>query len=237
MGAASAETRRKKSRRLLTRSSKLLCVATALILALGGISHATPVYLETTGSDFGGLLGGSLTAIDTPLITDFSSSNLHCTVVSQAFVDDDDNYLYLYQVNNTGSSGNDVVTRFTLTPFPDATTSVQVGYLTANVPAGFSLGDQAPLGADVDVTSGPSIGFRFPPEYPPYIPSSVIEPGDSSNVLYVESSLAPAQITGNVIPGHDQEGSVTGPTAVPEPGTLGLLALGGVGALLRRHRR
>ncbi|MCK4625509.1 MAG: PEP-CTERM sorting domain-containing protein, partial [Phycisphaerae bacterium] len=45
----------------------------------------------------------------------------------------------------------------------------------------------------------------------------------------------PGTITGNVINGVISSGDVVGP--VPEPATMGLLALGGLALLRRRHKR
>lgn len=139
------------------------------------------------------------------------------------------------QVKNTGAAGSDVITRFTTSPCTQADEEVLMGYLTANVPAGFTPGDQAPLYGDVNVEAGPTVGFNFPVGNPFFgIPNSYIAPGKSSRVLYIQSSLAPGLVMGNVINGGVHTAQVVGP--VSEPATMGVLALGGLFALVRRRR-
>ena len=82
---------------------KLLAISVmAAVLAVGGVVQAGPIYIATSGADFDTLLGGSATAIEAPLVTDFSGGDLSASVVSQAFTDGAGHYLYLYQVSNTG---------------------------------------------------------------------------------------------------------------------------------------
>jgi hypothetical protein len=202
-----------------------------VLLAIGGAVQAGPIYVATTGADFATLLGGPATPIGSPLVTNFSGGDLMANVTSQAFTDGLGNYLYLYQVYNYGAPGSDVVTRFTVSPFGQASASTPLGYLNANIPAAFVVGDQAPLYADVNATAGPTIGFDFPIGNPVYgVPDSFITPGDRSKVLYIKSRLAPGAATGNVIDGYGRTGQVIGP--VPEPGTLVLLVTAGLGLLV-----
>ncbi len=220
------------------RIAAAFCAAAVIVLTWTA-AYATPVHRDVTGADLNDLLEATPTAVDSAMTTDFSEGNLSANVVSQAFTDDLGNYLYLFQINNTGTvaNGNSVITRFTATSFPDADTTVPLGYLTANIPTAFTLGDQTPFSADVDLVSGPTIGFDFPTANPGYgIPLSVIDLGCSSSVLYVESGLPPGTIMGSIIDGLTVTGPVVGPVT-PEPAALSLLALGGIGAVLRRRRR
>jgi hypothetical protein len=201
----------------------------AAVLVIGGIAQATPIYVATTGADFATLLGGAATSIGSPVVSNYSGGDLSATVTSQAFTDGAGNYLYLYQVKNVGPLDSDIVTRFTASPFADADSQISLGYLTANIPASFLLGDQTPFYADVNVGASPTVGFNFPVGIPFVIPDSFIAPGKSSKVLYVESSLAPGLVTGNIIDGQVYSGLVVGP--VPEPGTLVLLVTAGLGVL------
>jgi len=212
----------------------IICGMVAVILQMTAICHATPVYVGTAAADFDSLLDGSAYAVDDAMISDFSGGNLAAIVMSQAFTDGAGSYLYLYQLNNIGAANTDVITRFTASPYASADNSISLGYLTANIPTAFTAGDQSPLYGDVDALAGPTVGFNFPIGNPFYsIPDSYIAPGNSSFVLYIESSLAPGIVMGNVINGGVHTGEIIGP--VPEPATVCLLGLGGL--LLRRRKR
>jgi hypothetical protein len=213
------------------RASSLAILVMAAALTISGVVQATPIYITTTGTDFNTLLGGSAAPIGLPLTTDFSGGDFFGDVVSQAFTDGAGNYLYLYQINNTGAPNSDVATRLTVSPFTGANALISLGYLNANVPASFVLGDQTPLYADVNINANPTVGFDFPVGNPFYgVPDSFISPGDSSMVLYVQSKLPPGVVTGNLIDGQVHSGAVVGP--VPEPGTLVLLLTAGLGLLV-----
>ena len=205
-----------------------LCLLVVGFITSGAL--ATPVPVTLVDDDFSNLLGGSAGAIDSPMITNMSLANLQSEVVSQAFTDGVGNYAYLYQVHNTGTTGNNVAELLTLSPFFDASASTTIGYLTANVPSGFTLGDQTPYAVTVDADAGPTISFAFPG----FLPGLAIDPGEYSSTLYVLSDDVPGTITGNVINGSAASGDVIG--AVPEPATLGLLLVGGI-VLLRRRTR
>lgn len=206
----------------------------AAVLATGGAVQATLISYDAAGADFQTLSGSSIAPIESGF-TDFSDHNLSAKVLYQVFTDGA-SYLYLYQVRNTGIAGNDTITRFTTSPFAQADGQTLLGYLNANVPAGFSPGDQAPVTDDIDSAAGPTVGFSFPPGIPRYgVPNFYIAPGKNSEVLYVQSNLPPGVVTGNIINGGVHSGQVVGP--VPEPGTLVLLATAGLGLLAYAWRR
>ena len=131
---------------------KLLAMSVmAAVLVIAGIAQADPIYVAATGADFASLLGGSATPVEPAVVSTYSGGDMSATVTSQAFTDGVGNYLYLYQVKNIGPLGSDIVTRFTASPFADADSQVSLGYLTADIPASFLLGNQAPYYANVNL--------------------------------------------------------------------------------------
>ena len=217
--------------KLLKHKNLTICVMIG-VLALSSAAQAVPVSVDMTPADFDNLLGGLSSAVVSPMVSSITSGNLSAEVTSQPFSDGTGNYLYLYQIRNTGGAA---ITRFTGSPYMGADSGITLGYLTANIPDNFSAGDQAPLYGDVDADSGPTVGFNFPVGFPLYgIPDSYIGVGNSSFVMYVESALAPGVVTGNVIDGMVGSVSIYGP--VPEPATIGLLALGSMAWLGRRKK-
>lgn len=204
-------------------------VITLICMVLFFAASAKATVVSVVPQDFDSLLGGSAAPIGSPTIADMSVGNLKGEVISQAFTDGQDNYAYLYQVNNTGTLGNNVIEVFTCSPFFGASGSTTLGYLTANLPSGFTLGNQLAAGASVDPTSGPTVSFGFP-----YWLDEAVDPGESSKTLYVLSDGGtPGMITGNIIDGETGTGQIVG--AVPEPATIALLGLGSL-AVFRRKR-
>ena len=205
----------------------VVCVLIGALTPTMLFGVAVPVPLVP--ADFGTILGGAAVAVDVPLVTDMGFASLLGRVVSQAFTDQMGNYAYLYQVINTGAPTNHSIEVFTTSPFFQASEATTVGYLTADAPAGFSVGDQLCAGASIDAMAGPTISFGFPGWL-----GQVIDPGESSCVLYVLSSSDPGLICGNLINGSITQGEIVG--AIPEPACLTLMACGTIGLLARRQR-
>jgi len=201
------------------------CVA---CLALAGQAHADPVALSP--ADFTDLFPGAELPVGALTTTDMVAGNLKGQVISQAFTDGLGNYAYLYQLNNTGLVGNSVIEVLTLSPFISASAQTTLGYLTANAPTGFTLGDQTPVGASVDPVAGPTVSFGFPNWL-----AEAVDPGEMSSTLYVLSDGPPGTITGNIINGSIASGDVVGP--VPEPTSIALLGLGFAALILARKPR
>jgi hypothetical protein len=213
---------------MVMRSSRVILISLS-VLFVAGTALAVPVFVSLEPNDFDNLLGGSAYAFGALVTTDMLFGNLKSKVVSQAFTDGA-GYAYLYQVKNTGTTGNSAIEVFTCSPFFGASASTTLGYLTANPPANFTLGDQSPAGASVDAAAGPTVSFGFPGWQ-----TQAIGPGKTSNTLYVLSNGVPGMIVGNVIDGTIASGEVVGP--VPEPATITLVGFAGVILLRRRHRR
>ena len=216
--------------RNMMRFAVVAVVAAATVMAVNVAASASPVPVSLVSDDFSNLLGGSASPIGLPTVTDMSVGNLQAKVVSQAFTDSAGHYAYLYQVMNVGTTGNNVVEVFTCSPFFGVSGSTTLGYLTANAPSGFTLGNQTPFAASIDAAAGPTVSFAFPA----FIAGYAIDPGEYSSTLYVLSNGTPGIIIGNVIDGVTGSGPVVGP--VPEPATMSLLALGACLPLLRRRR-
>lgn len=213
---------------------KLLFCGFIVLLTATSASHAIPVTLDA--DSLTGLLGGSPTAIDTVMVTNMSSGSLSVDVYSQAYTDDSGLYAYLYQVDNAGGVSDLRAEMFTIASFAGANGSTHMGYLTGTIPSGFiaTTPSQEPEpDGDVYTPAGPSVSFYYSASS-----GHDIEPTEHSVVMYVMSSLEPAQVIGDVkgYVGASMvvaSGNVVGP--VPEPTTVALLGFGSL--LLVRRRR
>jgi hypothetical protein len=201
-----------------------LCLNALQLTAAAGL---VPVTLGS--SDFDTLLGGEVEAIGSPLITNVTSGDLLGQVVSQAFTDGQGNYAYLYQVNDIGTNVNHIIEQFTCNPFIGASAATVLGYLTANAPDGFTLGQRVPIGGFVNMDVGPTVAFGFIGWF-----GWQINPGESSSSLYIISDKSPGLIGGYIIDGAVASGQIVGP--VPEPATLGIMGVGAIVLYLLRGK-
>jgi len=204
--------------------------------ALAAAASAGPITL--VGQSLTGLLVDPI-ADGTVLQTVMNSGNLRSRVYSQAYHNLDGDYAYLYQVENTGVTGNSPIEMFTLWPFTGADDDTVAGYLTGDIPTGF-LTTGTPQGPESEayveaLETGPQISFYYGLRA-----KKAIAVGKHSVVMYVMSRLTPDEIQGNVIDGSVGFGPVVGPV-VPEPATMALLMMGGMmvvaGPVARRFRR
>ncbi len=150
------------------------------------------------------------------------------------------NLAFLYQVTNLGSS-NDSVGRFTVGQFdPSFTTSIAASSVDADGAGVFIAGSRAADQADRSF-SGTPVGFNFLPS----ATAAKLLPGQSSQIMaiytnakeYKTGQFSVIDGTAYTVQGYAPK---TPGQAIPEPGTLALLApalLGGVAVVARRRRK
>lgn len=147
-------------------------------------------------------------------------------VVSQAFELASGDYLYLYQADNFGPS---VLEIMAVSPFHSV---LESGYLlTGSEPDGFLAGGLRPIGATYDAgVPSPVVSYNYPSFFGAHIPA-----GQHGRTMYLISANAPAMGEAFVINSGTAVTDVVVP--IPEPATIGLLALGGVLLMVRRRHR
>ena len=108
----------------------------AVLLSVAMVTGVQADSITLGDSTLGDLLGeGPLGGTDL-LVTDMSNSILHAQVFSQALPTEWGDYVYLYQVNNTGTGSDSSIELFTLVPFVGAGASPSVGWLTGDASRG-----------------------------------------------------------------------------------------------------
>lgn len=209
----------------MMRLVRSMCVVATVAFLLAGSTSAAPVLVLLDPKPFSDLdVTGPVTAVIT------SNYNYGGTfagrVMSQTFVLDDGNYLYLYQADNYGPS---YMEKFTVADFPGLL--APTGYLTAGEPAGFVARDVDPLGfAYEDALAQPTLGF----DYTAFLGGEV-RAGHHTSVMYAISPYGPTEGKAYLLDQGIAIVDVWVPT--PEPATLGLMGLGMAVAAVSGIRR
>lgn len=158
----------------------------------------------------------------TPLIGAAFTGTLTSTVISGDTSNPYGGLTFVYEVANADTSIHSIG-RVTLNGFAGFLTDVSYG-------AGGGL---APATMDRSAVTGDTVGYSF--VGPPLGPT-VLPPGAKSTLLVVQTD-APMWTTaiGNAINGSIAAGPIYSPM-IPEPATLGFMALAGLGLLTGRRR-
>lgn len=208
-------------------------ILAGFVLILASQASASLILAPAGGLD--DLFAGPATPVGGVRTADIAAPTFTAQIYSQVYTDGE-LYVYLYQIHNLLLSP-DPIELFTISPFLGADpATTQLGYLTAAAPDGFSTSGPTQLSEDtgnIRTVSGPIVSFYFSDRY-----GCSIDPGEWSAVLYVTSYLPPGEAWGNLIDGSVGTDLVVAP--VPEPATMGALALGGlglVGAAARNRRK
>ncbi len=194
-----------------------------VITGLAGDALAAPVGVTMVPEDFSALgVTGEASGL---VVSHYDHGGVFSgDVISRAFDLDSGDYLYLYQADNAGPSVLEVLA---VCPFYEISSA---GWLTGGEPAGFLAGGIVPLGMtyDADLVR-PNISYNYPSFMGGHVPA-----GEHTVALYVISPNAPTIAEAYVI----NAGVATVPvvSSVPEPVSLGLLALG-LGGLMAGRRR
>jgi hypothetical protein len=207
------------------------------VLAIAGVSEATllapggSVGDGTAGSPgslsvFADSLGAPLAQVSTPVAT----PTYNGTLTSAVYTNPGGTLDFLFQFSNDQGSA-DGIERLTMTSFTGFTTDV--GYRTDAV-APFVAGAQQPFFATRSA-SGSVVGFEFfsANQAGPYL----ISPGEASRTIVIRTN-ATQFFAGNtaIIDGFAANAPSFAPSEIPEPASIGALAVAALGTLARRRR-
>jgi hypothetical protein len=207
---------------------KLSILAAAAVLALAGAVSFSSAALLPPGNvvlapNEPNPVGGTvLASLSSPFVT----ATFNGTLTTQVIQGDTSNTLngltFTYQLVNNASSANSIE-RVTGIDYTGAVTDVS--YLGGS-------GTTPPTTISRSSGSGSVVGFNFAPSPG----SGDLLPGTNSTLLVVQTNAQQFQTsTASVIDGSTATVASFGPIPIPEPATLGLLALGAL-AFGRRSR-
>lgn len=210
-----------------------------LALALAGLSLLAPnarAIILVAGDEFAASgeakpVGGVVVAggVPVPFVALTFSGSLTTTVISGDTSNSLGGLTFIYQFTNDSKSPN-AVTQFTVQDDELPLFATDVSY---QIPAGGLVVPTLEDRVTADV-----VGFRF---IGPIVGSGVVTPGSTSAILVIQTDAQFWKpIVANVIDGSTANPASYGPSAVPEPGSIALASIGGIGLLLgavRRHFR
>lgn len=211
---------------------KLSVIIGSAVLALGlcGQGFGGTIVLDT--DLLPNLVGGTPVDLSGMLVSNISDTVVQSEVLNRVYTGPNGLYVYLYQLNNTGTAadGSHSLERLTLAPFKGAGEYLgkdyPIGYLSALDGTDGFLSDGVlpePNGFITDDTPLAEVSFNFRKWK-----GFQIEPGEHTEVLYVVTPITYEWnlINANVIDGIVVSGHVLGPHPdgiIPEPTTVALL--------------
>ncbi len=211
---------------------KLSVIIGSAVLALGLCSQGFggAVVLET--DLLPNLLGGTPVDLSGMVVSDVSDTVVQSEIYNRVYTGPNGLYVYLYQLNNTGTvaEGSHSLERLTLAPFKGAGSYLGVdygiGYLSGLDGTDGFLDDGVlpePNGFFTEDTASTEVSFNFRKWK-----GFQIEPGEHTKVLYVVTPITYEEnlIYANVIDGIVVAGRVLGPhpnAVIPEPTAIALL--------------